>query len=230
MDVGLRALLYTKYQDILCLENINKGVLYYPKGVALREMAEKRGEVELELINVWRITTAPDWKRMNTPAARRGASMEFTDGNQTDIVQVKAIPVHLVYNVWFWTRDRDKLNHIAERYLFWQQDNPNLNLLYDESYPVELDLHFGELVDESTIEEKYAVGSMHVMRVPITVDGWAFVTDSVKTVHTIVLTVYDKDDLETEADYTEIIVEDSNQNVELEAVLRLFTRTYNLTE
>lgn len=242
IDVGLRGLLYTKFNDILNLESINKGVILYPREIALREMAEKRGQPEVEMINLWRTRIGPDWSRMRTPAARRGMQMKYVNSTtKADMINIKAIPVALEYDVWFWTHYRERLNQIAERYLFWQQDDPNLNMEYvlksnkgaaDEdstAFPVELDLHFGDMVDESTVAERFDKGQIFILRTPIKLDGWAFVATTVKTVLSIILTVYDKDDLNTAAEYEEVIVEDSDQDTELELALKLFTKTYTST-
>lgn len=234
IDIGLRGLLFDKFGDVLNLESVKQGVLLYPKETALREVAERRDQVELEFINLWRVQTAPDWKKMKTTAARRGMQMEYVDaGTQNDIVIVKSIPVRLEYNVWFWTKYVERLNLIAERYLFWQHDDPNLHLnfevrydLIEHVYPIGLDLHFGPLTDESTEVQKYDKGAMYILRTPVIVDGVALVADSVKTVKSITLTMYDKDNLSEDADYSEVIVEDSNQDVELEVALKLCTRTY----
>lgn len=236
IDIGLRGLLFTKFHDILELGTINHGVILGPREIAQREMAEKRGATEVEMINLWRTRVAPDWKRMRTGAARRGMMMQYSDANKTDLVNIKAVPVNLEYSAWFWTLEREKLNLIAERYLFWQQDDPNLNMNYrvkvdgeESDFPIELDLHFGELTDESTVSEKYDKGRIFILSVPITVDGWILIPSTTKTILNIYFTVYDKDDLSDTADYEEVIIEDSSQDVELEAVLRLLTRTYNST-
>ena len=231
IDIGLRGLLFSKFGDILELDTVKQGVVLYPKEIALREMAERRDRTELEFINLWRSSVAPDWKRMVTPVAQRGMLMEYVDSStKTDIARVKAMPVHLEYDVWFWTKYIERLNLIAERYLFWQQNDPNLSLnfdvkydLVDHSYPIDLDLHFGPLVDESTEAEKYDKGSIYILNTPIKIDGYVFIADSVKTIKRITLTWYDKDDLNTTAEINEVIVEDSNQDVELEVALRLTT-------
>ncbi|MHA1692955.1 MAG: hypothetical protein ACTSU7_15125 [Candidatus Heimdallarchaeaceae archaeon] len=235
IDIGLRSLLYTKFHDILVLESINKGVILYPKSIALREMAEKRGQVEVEMISLWRTMVAPDWKRMQTPAARRGINLEYVSSSQEASVNVKSIPVRLEYDVWFWTHYLERLNQIAERYLFWQQDNPNLSLNYtlihnkgtenesSEDYPVEFDLHFGTLVDESTVEEKYDRGQIFILKTPIILDGWAFSSEAIGTIQKIVLVLYDKDNL-TDAEIDNIVVEedDSSFDSETEEALRLY--------
>lgn len=234
IDIGLRGLLFNKFGDILNLETVKEGVILYPKEIALREMAERKDQVELEFMNLWRTQVTPDWKYMKSTAARRGMQMEYVDAaTKTDIAIIKSIPVHLEYDLWFWTRYIERLNLIAERYLFWQHSDPNLGLNFDvrfdlvkHAYPVELDLHFGPLIDESTEAQKYDKGTMFVLRTPIKIDGVALIADSVKTIKSITLSLYDKNNLSTDADYSEVIVEDSNQDVELEVALRLCTRTY----
>lgn len=233
IDLSLQGALFTKFESILKLDTINNGIINFPSQIALREIAEKRGNVELEFINVWRTSTAPDWNRMRTPAARRGLTMDYTDANKTAITWIKTVPAKLEYEVCFWTQYQERLNLITERYLFWQQETPNLDIdltvSYDSvefSYPTKLQLHFGPLVDESNIEEKFEKGQIFKLKVLVTVDGFVFVSDSVKTIKTIYFTVYDKDSLSTTADYSEVIVEDSNQDAELEIALKLFTRIY----
>lgn len=238
IDIGLRGLLFTKFYDILKLTSVNEGVVLYPKEIALREMAEKREEVAVEMISLWKVRIAPDWKRMRTPVARRGMLMNYVNtSTKLNIGSVKAVPVALGYNVWFWTHYRERFNQIAERYLFWQQDNPNLNLqltvTYTDNgdvsasgYPVEFDIHFGELTDESIVVNKYDEGQYFVLNTPITIDGWAFVTGVIPTAATIKLTIYDKNDLTTLDEYSEIIVEDSSQDVELEVALKLSEKVF----
>lgn len=226
IDIGLRALLYTKFYDLLDLDNINTGVVFYPREIAPRKVAEKRGEATSEFINVWRVKTGSlDWRRQTTAIARRGVSVGYTDVSETDGNQIKAIATSLEYNIWFWSKKVENLNLVAERFLFWQHSDPNLNLSYLDEYPLELDLHFTDLLDESDISNQYLTGPHYIMRGTITLDGWVFtVPTSVKAIHSIHLTVYDKDDLTETAEYEEIIVEDSNQDTELAETLKLYTR------
>ena len=231
IDLGLRGLLFTKFKDILGLEDVNHGVLFRPKETALRHEAEKKANTELEFINVWRTRTAPNWNLMRSPAAKRGAMMGAVNGGTTDIAIVKSVPCGLEYDIWFWTKKKENLSLIAEKYLFWLHENPNLNLSlvvkYDAQaveYPLNLDMHFGDLVDESTVAEEFEKGIMYILRVPVRIDGWVFVASSLKRINKIVFTVYDGDDLQVEADYLEVIVEDSNQDVELEVALRMSTQ------
>jgi hypothetical protein len=231
IDIGLQGLLFTKFQDILGLETINHGVLRRPKPTALRHAAEKKGNTELEFINLWRTRTAPNWALMRSPAAKRGAMMGLVNGGVTDIAIVKSVPCALEYDIWFWTKKKENLNLIAEKYLFWLHENPNLNLSlivkYDEQaveYPLNLDMHFGDLIDESTDAEEFDKGIMYITKTSVRIDGLVFVASSLKRINKIVFTVYDGDDLQVEADYLEVIVEDSNQDVELEVALRMSTQ------
>lgn len=228
IDRGLQTLLYVKFGDILDLDSVNKGVLYNPKEIALREKSEKEGRVELEFINVWRTMTRRTWERQRTAMGRRGLALDYVDSvTKTDINIAKGVPVHLEYTVWFWTLKKDKLNELAETYLLWQHSDPNLYLNWLDTYPVEFDLHFGEMLDESTIREKYEKGTIYCMSAPVIVDGWVFELDTEKAIHSIHLTYYDQNDLseDTSPTYEEIIVEDSNQDVELEAALKIYSTT-----
>ena len=226
IDIGIRSLLYTKFGDILGLESTGREVLFYPKDIAFRKVSEKKGAALTEFINVWRTSTAPDWARQRTPIARRGMRLGYTNDNKTDTIVAKAMPVSLKYNVWFWTKDIEKLNLIAERYLFWQQSNPNLNLNYtvdSNEYPVELDLHFGELTDESNVETIFEKGIHFCMNVPINIDGWVFASEySAGVIQKIELLLYDKNDL-TDVEIGLIVLDVVDDSVsDLEEALRLY--------
>ena len=146
--------------------------------------------------------------------------MAYADAEGTTSVVVKAMPVDLEYNVWFWTKDIENLNLIAERYLFWQQDSPNLNIYYNTDYPAELDLHFGELTDESDVPSMLNKGNHFIMRVPIKIDGWVFASDETnKVIQKIELVLYDEQNLE---DYKECIYEADEYDSDVESNLRLY--------
>lgn len=191
LDRGVATLVYNKFKDILGLSSENESIIS-PKEVALRIASERKGAVKLGLINVWRELTEFDWERQRTPVARRGIMVAYTDDNKTDILEYKAIPVTMRYSIWFWHREKDVINEVTETYLFWQQTNPNLELLIDDTYPLELDLHVGgEIVDESTFSEKFEMGTYFVVRCPLEMDAWIFETDTLKTIHKIVLSLYE---------------------------------------
>jgi len=229
IDLALKTLLYHRFGSVLGIDtqssseegNINEGIVQAPKEVALRAVSEKRGEDFLEFINFWRMSTSPSWSRQRTPVARRGLWLANTDNNKTDTTHVKAVPADLNYNVWFWSKSLDKVYQCIEEYMFWQHDDPNLKLKYNDLYEIEPDLHFGEIVDESTVDDMYSRGLIFTFKMPIKIDAWILKGLSFKTINKIVLTMYDKDSV---TDYSEIVVEDSYQDVELEAFLRMFRK------
>lgn len=236
-DTAIKTVLYSKFGSLMGLdtqssseeENINLGIYNFPKAVAQRVSAEKRGQTFLEFINFWRTGAGFSWERNRSTLSRRGMWVGDADTEGRNTIHIKAVPVDLHYDVWFWSNDRDKLYQILEEYVFWQQDTPKISLTYidtsDNEYPMTPDIHFGDIVDESTIDEQYAKGMMHVFRMPIQVDAWVLKGFSWKTISKIIITFYDKDDLETTAEYSSIIVEDEDQDTELEAALRYFSRS-----
>jgi hypothetical protein len=225
IDVGLAADLYTKFGTLLGLSTIKQDVLFYPKEIAQRERAERVGDNVLEFISYWRVQVATDWERARTPLARRGISMPYEDeSGDTQTIVVRTVPVKMSYMVWFWTKKKDVLNQIIETYLLWQQTDPNLSLLYQDTYPLELDLHFGDIIDESVVAEQYDKGMYFVHSMPIEVEGWAFIsTDPTNNIiNTIYLSCFDKDDIET---YTELIEQSDDYDATKAVTLKLFDKT-----
>jgi hypothetical protein len=223
-DEGVKALLFSRFKTLLGIQNLEQknGIVLAPVEIALREMAERRQENFLEFISVYRSSWGPSWSRQRTPLARRGV---WLDQN----THVKAQPVDINYDVWFWSKDVDKLYEAIEHYIFWQHDFPKITLTYADTYEITPDLHFGDVVDESTYDEKYNTGIIFRFRMPVKIDGWVLKSETAGVVEKIRLTVYDKNDLES-GDYETIIVEDSGQDTELENALRLFRRhIYNIS-
>ena len=237
-DLAIKYALYNKFASILEIDqssseedNINLGVFQVPKAVAQRVAAEKRGQTYLEFINFWGVGASFSWSRNRTPLSRRNRGMWVaTSKDGADTVQIRAVPIDLSYDAWFWSKDRDKIYQVIEDYVFWQQDDPNILIRYNDEYDLTPDLHFGEIVDESTVPEQYSQGVIHVCRMPIKLDAWILKKDPSfsKTIYKIRLTIRDKDEV---TDYGEIMIEDSDQNTELEAALR-FSREaiYNIYE
>ena len=195
IDSGMRARLFAKFRDDLGITSLQNDTAFYPREVAMKKIAERRGQVAMEFLNVWRVQTNIDWARQRTGTARHGFYTHFTDEHKTDIARTYAVPVDLHYDFWVWSKDPEKLNLVTERYLFWQHRDPNLNLEYNDAYPLELDLRFGDLGHESPVENMYDMGLYYVNRYPVRVEGWVFSDDTVKTVHKIVLTIYIEDTL-----------------------------------
>lgn len=230
IDVGMRALLYSRFSTILSLPSISKGVILWPKETALRKFAEKKGNAQLEFISFMKTGTRKDLIRSRTPAARRGITLSYVDsGTKVARHQVKAVPVLLDYEIRFWSQDLDKINEIIESMLFWKYQDPNLDMNYDDKFPLEFDLLFGEnLVDESTTFEEYEKGKYHVLKANITVEGWVFSGIEIKTIHTVIITFWDQNGLESP--YTEVLdSSDSSYDSSLVTVLKLFTKNYDLT-
>jgi len=224
-DTAVKAVIYSKFSSILGFAetsdeevNISNNVLQYPKEIALRKRAEKQVQDFLEFANIWRTGVSFDWNRQSTRAARTGLWLSVSD-DSLETVHVKGVPVNISYNVWFWSKSLDKINKCIEEYTFWQQDNPQLSILYNDKYTLEPDIHFGEVLDESTIPEEFEKGIIFCYRVPIKVDGWVLKSTAFKTIHKIIVTVYDKDEISA---YSQIIGDEADP--ELEAVLRLFRR------
>jgi len=220
-DVGLKALLHSRYKTILGIEglDIKYGIIQCPEEIALRELSERRGDNWLDYITFYRTSMSPSWSRQRTPLAQRGVWL-------SEDVLVKAQPIDLGYHATFWSRDVDKLYQVIEKYITWQHDFPRMQLTYLDTYPIEPNLHFGEITDESTYNEKYDTGIIFAFRMPIKIDGWVLTSTTAGLVEKIRLTIYDKDEV---TDYSSIMVEDSGQDIELEAILRLLRRhTYDI--
>jgi len=231
-DLAVKAALYSKFASIMGIdshsssevENINQGIFQFPKSVALRVAAEKRGSNFLEFINFFRTSAKFSWERNRSTLSRRGMWINGSSGDRKAI-NVKAVPIDLGYTCWFWSVDQDKIYEVMEEYAFWQQDSPKVTLTYlddeDNEYEMVPDIHLGEIVDESTIGEKFQRGQIFVFRMPITVDGWALKTSKTSTFTKIKVTYYDGDELTS---YTSIIGTPPS-DTELEAALRYFRRS-----
>ena len=212
IDEGVRALVYAKFSSVMSFTDINAHVLLFPPEIAVRQVAEKRNETSLEFANVWRSGVERDLARASTSIARRGLHLVYSNSDEnssgetelnTGIDSVYAVPVKLTYNVWFWSLSAEILNQVDELYLFWKYSDPNLYLNYNDAYPLELDLMFGDVEDESEISSMYNIGKYFVHRVPIIVEGWVFSSFDIKTVKKIVITVWDRDDVESISEFIE---------------------------
>jgi len=192
IDLSLRSLIFNKYKDIMDWTDENKDVLFYPKEIALRKRAERVGEGIVEFANIWQVSAGFDWNRQRTSAARNGILMKYTDENSKDSIStVKAIPLNLEYNVWYWSKNLDLLKQIAERYSFWWHRDPSIDLVVNGDYPLDLKMHFGDVYDESTVDQQFDEGSYYVIRTPIRVEAWVFETFDQKTIKYIHVELFD---------------------------------------
>jgi len=194
IDQGLRTAVYAKFKDDLGINSVTNDTGIFPKDLALRKVSEKRGDVSMEFISVWRNGTAPDMSRQRSPLARQGLYLNYTSQvTKTDIATVYAVPAALQYDVWFWSKDKEKLNVITEKYLFWMHNTPNLTINYNDTYPLEYYLKFGEVIDESPLDAVYDRGTYFVIKCPISLEGWVLTgADNTKTIKKIVVSVYDE--------------------------------------
>lgn len=225
-DKAVQALVYNRFSSLLGMDQlasvqqdrINKGVIIMPKGIALREISEKRGDdyLSIPFINIYRATTAFSWSRNRSVVSRRGINIQNDDGT---VNNVKAVPMDLAYNIWFWSQDLDLIYQCIENYSFWQHDNPKIELSFD-SYTIDPEFHFSDVLDESEIEQIYSIGKYFVYRMPIKIDAWSlsYGDDIGGPISNIRLSVYDRNGVE---DITTISVEDSNHDAELADALRM---------
>jgi len=215
IDWALKSKIYTQVKDILGLTNINNDGLIYPKDIALRKISEKRGRDVVEFFNMWRTSSRFDMSRQRSSVARRGITTAYVEDTKTDVNIYKAVPMTLTYEVWFWTQSLDKKNQLEEWYAWWIHTDPNLDIYYNSVYPLEMDLHFGESVDEGTVPEEHTKGVYHVLRVPITIDAWVFKGIEEKVIKHIMLAIYDEDVQSNFLAYHEYNASESKQPDEL---------------
>jgi len=187
---GVQAVAFSKAKDILNLETIELDTVVFPKNVAQRVMAEKRGENVLEFVNVWLDSFKFAWDRQRTPVARRGLYGNYLDETKLDITEFKSVPVDLNYNVWYWSKDYDKILRLVERIMLWQQQNPRLEILINEIYPIEFYMSLADVVDESSVENMFEKGLYFVVKQSIKLEGWVFDQFSLKTIKRIIIRVW----------------------------------------
>lgn len=225
-DMAVRSLVFDRFKSVFGWgglsstdENrINLSVCIAPKGIALRELSEKRGRDYLDVpgANVWRMGTAFSWARQRSVVARRGFNIQSGE----NIINVTANPVDLMYGVWFWGQSLDLIYQAIDQYTVWQHDNPRIEVTYNDIYTLDPEFHLAEVVDESDIEQIYSTGKYFVWRMPLSIDAWLLSAGdgSSIVINKVRLTVYDKDSV---TDYSSIAVEDSSQDIELESALRM---------
>lgn len=207
-DLAFKSLLYNKFGSILGLTNSVNEVVQYPPETALRHFSELEGYDHIEFISFWRDDAIVDRSRWNSSVAIDGIPVSYTDSNQTTITHVKAVPVKLSYRVYWWSEYRDRLNEIADLFMFWPFTNPNLSLYYNDSFQLEMDLLTGEtLSDESSYTSEFNKGRLLGVSGTVNIDGWTLMSDGGDTgiIETIYLKMYDnligKTVTEVKADY-----------------------------
>lgn len=192
IDNALKALVYNKFKTVMDLGNDqNVAVIQEKSSIALRKRAEKKGAISTEFISIWREDFGKDWARQNTPVARHGFYLDYSDADKKDLITVKAFPVYLNYSIRFWTRNLDKATSASELFLGWYQVSPKLIFNYMDKYPLEFNLKsMDAIVDESTFDEQYDKGLYIVNKGTFTIDGWVLISFTTGTILTINLKIY----------------------------------------
>jgi len=208
MDDAAKAMVFAKFKSFLSITDSVNDIVFAPKEIAQRKIAEKRGNNTVEFISLWRDGIELDWARQNTPIARRGIMMNYGDssagGTGTDrIITVKAVPASINYDMWVWSRDLDKIAQVTEEYIKWLHSTPQLILYYNGIYEMNMYLKFGGVKDETNYDI-YNKGLYFVSRFPINLDGWVLTSIDTKTVLQIILDVYLREG--TSPDYVDTLL------------------------
>ncbi len=196
-----------RFGYILPSSVVNKDVLFAPDDIALRRRADSTGKgivintdgkkesttkYSLDFINVWLEDVAFSWKRQRTAVARTGIYIQDPVTGKNIIY--KAVPNDMTYAITFWTAERKKMDKFLEEFMFWQQDDPNIDLFYDDNKPLEMDVIIHPAVerDDSKIVNMYKEGKYWKHTIYITVEAWVIKGLAVKTAKTIILDIYAK--------------------------------------
>lgn len=225
-DLALRALLHSRYATLLGLnsegssitDQIDKGIIFYPKDIALRMISEKRGKdyLSTSFISLWRTGQSFSWERNRTQLSRLPLWVTLADGS---IVPVKSVPMNIQYYWCLWTQDLDLAAQICEDYSFWQQEYPRLDITFDNEISVNPEFHLGEIYADPTVEAMFQKGKYFVYQFPLDLDAWVFkVGEATGICNKIQLNLWYKDDV---INYPEIYVPDSNQDTELANILKM---------
>jgi hypothetical protein len=199
-----------KFGLILPSREINKDIMYQPDEIALkmRSMITPKSRVvgssgkeevsnkySLDFINVWAKDMRFAWKRQRSALALVGLSTQYKNvavNGKENIEMFKAVPVDIEYAISFWTSYKEKMDEFLQEFMFWQFEDPNINLFYDENKPLELDIIFdpSAAMDDSKIAKMFTEGKYWKHTVTITVESWLLRGVMVKTAKTIVLDGY----------------------------------------
>jgi hypothetical protein len=201
VDRALRARVYEKFKDLIGSSSMTEDSVEQPKEVALRKLAERRSKDVLESMSIWRIDSDPDLKREKRPLAVTGMDVSYTSNTgESKYFNIKAQPIKLFYEVTFYSLRHEVINQIIERYLWWRQDDPNMDMLLTftddlpdlSGVPLEMDLEFGKPRDESTVTAQFEQGLYFVITLPIAVESWVFAPSSLVDIRKIFLRTYDE--------------------------------------
>jgi len=196
-----------RFSDALPSERINKDIIYQPIDIALRERAERQvdsktaesAKYDLEFINVWLEDLVYAKSRRRIGVSRFGPMTSFNDPNSKTFVKMhRAVPADLTYSITFWTKYKDRMDTFLQEFTFWQEDNPNVGLYYEEDKRLEFDI----IVDPATVSAEqvksmFIEGKYWRYTVNILVEAWILRNVEVRTAKEIQLEAYIADDLKT---------------------------------
>ena len=189
VDDAVKTAVFNRFGSYFNLNDQNRDLVFQPKIIAERKIAEKRGQTSVEFISLWRTRITPDWSRQRTSVSRDGIHLQYTDSSKTSIVTVRAIPVSIDYELRFWSRELDTLTQAVESYMKWFQDFPNLVVYYNSLYEMDMYMKLGEWLDE-TDYNVYEKGLYYVSQMPIHLDGWLMTDVNTLTIQKIIVNVY----------------------------------------
>lgn len=198
-DEAIRALVFAKFGTFLGLSALTRDSALMPKAVAQRRIAEARGESSVEFVNVWRTKTEFAWGRQRTTLARTGINT-FQMASESSVFNVKTVPADMDYTAWVWSRDYGRIQECIRDYLFWIHNHSNLMITLSldsgsgasAEEPLELDLRFTGITDESTVETQYDKGLIFVAGLGIHLDGWEFDIEQQPIALTMIGKIWDK--------------------------------------
>ena len=150
VDNAVKLMIFNRFGSFLNISDPNKDLIFTPKQLAQRQIAEKRGEGTVEFISVWSDPVKFDWARQNSPTGRKGFTMEYTagsGGSNSQIVTIKAVPVLMDYKFYVWSLYLDEIKLVIESYSKWIHDYPNLKIFYSGLFEMDMYLKFGNPVD-----------------------------------------------------------------------------------
>lgn len=217
VDMAATELIYSKFGETIYgaesgLPARNNLVMFEPPEVLQRKYAEKEGKSHLNFAGVWRTSAEFNWEIQRTPVARRGIDIFYDDADPTKVINYKSVPFKMEYDVTFWVDTLDKTRAITEIYLFWTQTEPKLKLTLDNLAPVEFDLHFGKLEDDSSLPEQYGKGWYYKLKAPLTIDAWAFIGVDYSVIKKIQMTMFDNGQLSSDAERLSVALGDDSDN------------------
>lgn len=187
IDNTAKTLIYTKFGPYLNLSSQNKDLVFAPKEIAQRKIAEKRGESSVEFISMWRNSITLDWERQNSIIGRNGISLNYVDSTtKAQIVTIKGVPVNIDYDVFLWSRDLDKITQATEAFVQWLHNRPQLVVYYAGQYEMDMYMHLKEITDVSDYNI-YEKGQYFVSKFNLKLDAWALTTISSRTILKIIV-------------------------------------------